>query len=171
MKSFAKLSVALAVTAIVAVFISASAQGTGIKNISGTAKSKRLISQTILFPGDNPKHVIATIISENSISSSNPEWNDIVATIYELSDQGPDGGSHSGYMVLHHKNGDESYVKFDGIDKKVEEKSGLRELTIEGKALSTGGTGKFKNIKGTGVYKGKANAMGSIINWQMAVEY
>jgi len=56
-------------------------------------------------------------------------------------------------------------------DKRVEEKSGLRELTIEGKALSTGGTGKFKNIKGTGVYKGKANAMGSIINWQMAVEY
>jgi hypothetical protein len=43
--------------------------------------------------------------------------------------------------------------------------------SIEGKWQWTGGTGKFKNIKGGGTYKAKVTPEGGVSNWEGEVEY
>ena len=47
----------------------------------------------------------------------------------------------------------------------------LGKTTWEGTWKMTGGTGKFKNIKGSGTYRGKATAEGSSTEWEGEVEY
>ncbi len=159
------------IAVIAIIFICSPGLASEKKHITGTAKSKRPVSRAISFPGDDAKHVIANSVSIETISSPDPDWNDIEATMYELSDQRADGGSHKGYIVFRHKNGDESYVKFEGTNKLVAGDGGKFEASFEGKVQSTGGTGKFKGIKGTGSYKGTANAAGSITSWEMDIEY
>jgi hypothetical protein len=34
----------------------------------------------------------------------------------------------------------------------------------------TGGTGKFKDLRGSGVYKGKTTQKGSQVNWEVVIE-
>ena len=49
---------------------------------------------------------------------------------------------------------------------------GSRETTTwEGTYKATGGTGKFKNIKGGGTYRGKATAEGASEDWEGEMEY
>ena len=48
---------------------------------------------------------------------------------------------------------------------------GSWEATWEGTWKATGGTGKFKNIKGGGTYRGKATAQGASTDWEGEVEY
>jgi hypothetical protein len=48
---------------------------------------------------------------------------------------------------------------------------GSWERTWEGTFKLTGGTGKFKNIKGGGTYRGKATAEGASTEFEGEVEY
>ena len=91
--------------------------------------------------------------------------------VYEQSDQVAGSGSHGGYLTILHKNKDESYVKFEGTNKMAVKEGGTWEVSSEGKLQFTGGTGKFKNIKGTGNYKGKTTEKGLIVSWEATIEY
>jgi hypothetical protein len=66
----------------------------------------------------------------------------------------------SGYHVSNLSNGDKIYVRFQGNDTMMDGKPG----TTEGTWSYTGGTGKFKGIKGKGTYKGKADATGNMVS-------
>jgi len=66
----------------------------------------------------------------------------------------------SGYHVSNLSNGDKIYVRFQGNDTTMDGKPG----TTEGTWSYTGGTGKFKGIKGKGTYKGKADASGTMVS-------
>jgi hypothetical protein len=151
------------------VMLVASPASAAEKTISGTATTKRLISRSILVPGDEPRHAIVQTVREDAILSSDPAWNDAQGLAYEQSDNAAMGGSHRGYLVIHHKNGDESHLKYEGTEKIVGD-GPSREVSFEGTIQLKGGTGKFRGVKGAGKYQGKATASGSMVNWQVTLE-
>ena len=65
----------------------------------------------------------------------------------------------TGYHVSNMSNGDKIYVRFQGNDTMLDGKP----ATTEGTWSYTGGTGKFKGIKGKGTYKGKADSSGNMV--------
>src|SRR3990172_48078 len=100
---------------------------------------------------------------------TDPDWNDLDVLMNEQSDRIAGSGSHRGYLTITHKNGDETYLKFEGTNKMV--KDGKEwEASSEGRLQITGGTGRFKDAKGTGSYTGRATAKGSTVNWEVEAE-
>ena len=69
------------------------------------------------------------------------------------------------------KNGDKIYVKWEGNHKTTIKEGGSWELKHEGTAQFIGGTGKFKNIKGKGVYKGTMAAKESTASGEFEAQY
>ena len=82
-------------------------------------------------------------------------------------------GTHRGYYTNRLKNGDTEYGSFEGTFKTTFKEDGSWEMTTwEGTWKSNGGTGKVKNIKGGGTYRGKATAEeGALTEFEGEVEY
>jgi hypothetical protein len=57
------------------------------------------------------------------------------------------------------------------MHKATVKEDGSSEPTWEGTYKITGGTGKFKNIKGEGTYRGKATPEGASTEFEGEVEY
>ena len=91
--------------------------------------------------------------------------------VYEQIDEVAGTGTPRGYRVTLHKNGDTDYGTYEGTHKTTVKEDGSWETTWEGTWKSLGGTGKFKNIKGGGTYRGKATAEGASTEWEGEVEY
>ena len=89
--------------------------------------------------------------------------------LYEQQDRTAGSGSDKGYVTVTHPNGDKSYLKFEGTNKLVKGGSAWK-VSSEGRIWITGGTGKFKDMKGNGSYKGTATPKGSTINWEAEVQ-
>lgn len=162
------------VTGMLVVFtialVSSSVQATEKKSISGTKVTKRIISRNTVHPGDDPRHLMTQTVREDAVTSSDTDWNDMEAISYEQAEHTDGNGSHGGYLIIHHKNGDETFVKYQGTDK-MTAGGGAWEVSSEGEIQFIGGTGAFKNVKGNGKYKGKSSAKGSIVNWEATLEY
>ena len=145
------------------------------KKIMGTNKHGPLISSTVvpLGPGDDPKHELVVLkIRRDTTTSPDPEWNETEQIIYEQVDEVAGTGTHRGYYVRLHKNGDTDYGPFEGTFKTTFKEDGSWEATTwEGTWHTTGGTGKFKNIRGSGTYRGKATAEGASTDWEGETEY
>ena len=171
MKDFlSKVGVAVTLFALAVALTSLSVQAAEKKKISGVSKTKRLISQTVSYPGDDPRHMIVQTVREEKLTSSDADWNDLDVLMIEQADRLAGSGAHKGYLTITHKNGDETYIRFEGANKM--DKDGKDwEVSSEGKLQITGGTGKFKDAKGTGSYTGKATAKGSVVNWEVDAEY
>ena len=58
-------------------------------------------------------------------------------------------GTSQGVTVDTLKNGDKIFWNFQSKSKKIEKEGGSWELTFEGAGEIVGGTGKYKNAKGT----------------------
>jgi hypothetical protein len=163
------------IAAFVVVSLSFSAQAAEKKKIMGTNKHGPLISRTVVppVPGDDPKHeLVALLVRRDTTTSPDPEWNDTEQIVYEQSDEVAGTGTHRGYYVRLHKNGDIDYGPYEGTHKTTFKEDGSWETTTwEGTWKSTGGTGKFKNVKGAGTYRGKATAEGASTEWEGETEY
>ena len=163
------------IAAFVVVSLSFSAQAGEKKKVMGTNKHGPWISRAFVppGPGDDPKHeLVALQIRRDTTTSPDPEWNETEQTIYEQSDSVAGTGTHRGYYVRRHKNGDIDYGPFEGTHKSTFKEDGsFLEATWEGTWKVNGGTGKFKNIKGSGTYRGKATAQESINEWEAEAEY
>ena len=144
------------------------------KKIMGTNKQGPPISRTVVppGPGDDPKHeLVVLMIRRDTTTSSDPDWNETEQIVYEQSDQVEGTGTHRGYFRRLHKNGDTDYGPFEGMNKTSVKEDGSWEMTWEGTWKSNGGTGKFKNIKGGGTYRGKATAQEAFTEFEGEVEY
>jgi hypothetical protein len=141
------------------------------KKISGTNKPKQTVSQTTVSPGDVPNHELVSRVYIATVTSSDPELGKYEEYLYEQADQIAGTGSHRGYTMKIHPNGDRFYGSYEGTHKTITKGDGSWEATFEGTWKWTNGTGKFKNIKGNGTYKGKASPEGGISNWEGEVEY
>ena len=160
------------IAAFVVVSLSFSAQAAEKKRIMGTDKEGPPISRTVVSPGDDPKHELAlTIHRDITTTSSDPDWNETEVMVYGQSDSVAGTGTHRGYTRRLFKNGDTYYTSYEGTHKTTVKEDGSRETTWEGTNKITGGTGKFKDIKGSGTYRGKGTAQGASSEWEGEVEY
>jgi hypothetical protein len=145
------------------------------KRIMGTNKpAGPPISRTVVppAPGDDPKHeLVALMIHRETTTSSDPDHNETELIVYDQSDQVEGTGTHRGYYRRLFKNGDTDYGPTEGTQKTTVKEDGSWETTWEGTWKVTGGTGKFKNIKGGGTYRGKATAQEAFTEWEGEVEY
>jgi hypothetical protein len=154
--------------------LSFSAQAAEKKKVMGTNKQGPVISRTVvpLGPGDDPKHELVVLqIRRETTTSSDPDFNDTEQIIYEQVDQVAGTGTARGYYVRLHKSGDTSYGTYEGTHKTTVKEDGSRETTWEGTWKVAGGTGKLKNAKGGGTYRGKATAEGASTEFEGEVEY
>jgi hypothetical protein len=163
------------IAAFVVVSLSFSAQAAEKKKYGGTNKQGPWISRTFVppGPGDVPKHeLVALEIRRDTTTSSDPDWNETEQIIYGQSDSVAGTGTHRGYYVRQHKNGDTEYGTYEGTHKTTFKEDGsFLEATWEGTYKVIGGTGKFKNIKGSGTYRGKATAEGASTDFEGEAEY
>ena len=163
------------IAAFIVVSLSFSAQAGEKKKIMATHKSGPVISHTVvpLGPGDDPKHeLVAMEIRQDGTTSSDPDFNEAEHTVYEQRDSVAGTGTHRGYYTNLLKNGDTEYGLYEGTFKTTFKEDGSWETTTwEGTWKSTGGTGKLKNIKGGGTYRGKATAEGAFTEFEGEVEY
>ena len=111
------------------------------------------------------------LIRRDTTTSSDPDWNETEEMVYEQSDSVAGTGTHRGYSRRLFKNGDTDYGSYEGMHKTTVKEDGSWETTWEGTYKVTGGTGKFKNIKGGGTYRGKATAEGASTEFEGEVEY
>ena len=155
--------------------LSFSAQAAEKKKVMGTNKWEPPICRTVMppGPGDDPKHKLVVLtIYRATTTSSDPDDDGTEITTYEQSDGVAGTGTHWGYFRRLHKNGDIDYGTYEGTFKTTVKEDGSWEATTwEGTWKSLGGTGKFKNTKGNGTYRGKATAQGAIAEWEGEAEY
>jgi hypothetical protein len=162
------------IAAFVVVSLSFSVQAAEKKKITGTHKSGPVISHTVvpLGPGDDPKHELVVLeIHRDTTTSSDPDFNEAEHTVYEQRDSVAGTGTHRGYYTNLLKNGDTEYGLYEGTFKTTFKEDGSWETTWEGTVKVAGGTGKFKNIKGSGTYRGKATAEGASTEFEGEAEY
>jgi hypothetical protein len=144
------------------------------KKIMGTNKEGPPISRTVvpLGPGDDPKHELFVLaIHRDTTTSSDPDWNETEQIVYGQGDEVAGTGTARGYFRRLRKNGETDYGTYEGTVKTTVKEDGSWESTWEGTWKSNGGTGKFKNIKGGGTYRGKATAQETLTEWEGEVEY
>jgi hypothetical protein len=160
------------IAAFVVVSLSFSAQAAEKVKITGTNKLEPPISRTVVSPGDDPKHELVLLTRrEITTTSSDPDHNETEQITCEQSDSVAGTGTHRGYFRRLFKNGDTDYGPYEGTHKTTVKEDSSFETTWEGTWKVTGGTGKFKNIKGGGTYRGKATAQGASSEWEGEVEY
>ena len=164
-----------AIAAFVVVSLSFSAQAGEKKKVMGTDKFGPIISRTLvpLGPGDDPKHELAVqAIYRATTTSPDPDINGSEVIVYQQEDQVAGTGTARGYYVRFYKNGDTDYGTIEQTHKTSFKGDGSWESTTwEGTYKVTGGTGKFKNIKGSGTFRGKATAEESVTEWEGEDEY
>jgi hypothetical protein len=163
------------IAAFVVASLSFSVQAAEKKKIMGIHKSGPVISQTVvpLGPGDDPKHKLVVLeIRRDTTSSSDPDLNETEHMVYEQRDEVAGTGTHRGYFINLLKNGDTEYGTYEGTFKTTFKEDGSWVTTTwEGTYKESGGTGKFKNIKGSGTYRGKATAEGASTEFEGEEEY
>jgi hypothetical protein len=135
--------------------------------ITGTNKTERIISQDMVTPGDATGHMMMQTVTMSMTTSSNEEWNNAPMMDCQHMDQSADKGKHEGYGYHTHKGGDQSFFHYWGTQRSA----GEGKMSLEGKFEWTGGTGKFKSIKGGGTYTCTGSPTHSACDWKGEVEY
>jgi len=102
---------------------------------------------------DIPGHQIRVAVNHRTEPADNPlkyegiavkeSWEHIFSDYVNWS------GHHWGYMVTIMENGDKIYSKFDGTTHTTLVAKGGAKGTFSGTGTITGGTGKFRGIRGT----------------------
>lgn len=163
-----------AIRALAAVLVFSSGfslQAAEAKRIAGKDTYERTIARMEILPSDIPHHHMVQQVTVFVTESDDPDFNSISVTTYEQVDGMKKGGTHKGYRIQHHENGDETYIRFEGSYKVSEKEEGVYESHFQGRWELTGGTGKFENIKGNGTYKSTEAKTGAVTEWTGKVEY
>lgn len=141
------------------------------KKVTYTKTSARDISRNDLSPGDNPKHKMTQRVRIDIIKYSDPDFGSSEDWVYGQSDSYAGTGTHRGYTISNYENGDQTYQKWEGTHKTTIKENGGWESKYEGTYQFFGGTGKFENIKGNGVYRGTVTPKGLTEEGEATVEY
>jgi hypothetical protein len=105
--------------------------------------------------GDTEGHKLSFAISEGpNASTAEHEFMDGAQMVnYSFGDLVGGNGPHQGYIKFT-KNGDSAFAKWNGEVTTTLSTENTPVTTFEGTTTWIKGTGKFKNIQGTGTYKG-----------------
>jgi hypothetical protein len=132
----------------------------------------RTTSKTTLLIGDMPNHELSQEMTVADVKYSNPDFKIKDEWTYIQSDTINGSGKHSGYYFDTHEDGSTAYGNFQGTVKTIFHGDGSWESTWEGTYQYLGGSGKYKNIKGAGEYRGKASSKAPVVEeGRETVEY
>jgi hypothetical protein len=134
-------------------------------NLSGSF-SGRAAAQPALVLHDVSDHDLNLIEVRGVQKSPDEKWNDSKITYWGTADLIAGSGTQSGYFVNDHADGDRDFGTFEGRITT----SGA-EVTLEGTWKFTGGTGKFRGLRGGGTYRGRMTSPVGVENtWEGSYE-
>lgn len=136
------------------------------KKVTGTGTLVTILSQTKMYPGDVPKHVVTVTTRLDTDKSPNPDFDNSQVTLMGVSDYTAGTGVHRGYRSVVMPSGDKWYAGYEGMTKTVPKEGEFPQTTFEGKWWFTGGTGMFKGVTGGGTYKGQVTKTGVTYDWE-----
>jgi hypothetical protein len=124
--------------------------------------SGRAVSQTAVSLSDTPGHQLQIAETRGKQQSNDENWNNADLTYWGVLDQAEGTGTHRGYYVNVHSNGDLENGSFEGT---VTTKGA--DTTLQGTWRATAGTGKFAKVKAEGTYKGRMTSPTEVeMNWE-----
>jgi hypothetical protein len=118
----------------------------------------RTAAKSTIPIAEPPNHEVANELGISAMKYSSPDFKVTEEWNFNLS-RGVDGtGQHQGQWVDFHSGGEQTYGSFEGTYKTTANADGSWETTWQGTYKYLGGTGKYKNIKGGGNYKGRISS-------------
>ncbi len=124
--------------------------------------------QDSIVVGDIMGHIMSLAASEGkNVNTGEHTFMDGAQVVnMSYSDLTRGNGVHQGHIMFL-KNGDTTYARWGGKVSTVLDSAGAPITSLEGVFSYTKGTGRFKNIKGNGSYKGKfISKTGYSVDWQ-----
>lgn len=120
----------------------------------------RIAFRTATMLSDVPGHEVGQELQISDIKFSSPAFKVKDEWAYNNFNFVNGSGPHRGMWIDTHEDGAQTFGTYEGTQKTVVNSDGSWEATWEGTYKYTGGSGKFKNAKGGGTYKGKASSAG-----------
>ena len=120
-------------------------------NVRNTAKS-------VFTVDEGRKHEITQQVGIGDMKGSNPDFRVKEEWTYTHSDTIDGTGTERGYFLDTHEDGSHTYGTFEGAIKQSSKPDGSWEVVWEGTYKYAGGSEKYKNIKGSGTYRGKSSS-------------
>ncbi len=111
------------------------------------------ISAHSVTPGDAPGHKYSLSVWRHNYTTTDPEYGEADTTVFMVSDDVAGNGTNFGTAVDRLANGESIFWQFRGTHR-TDAKDG--SSSFEGVGTIVGGTGKYRNSKGSEVYRGKA---------------
>ena len=140
------------------------------KKITWTSKYGP-VQQRIAAPvGGQPGHDLVQQVRQDMTASGDADFDGTMVVVTGQGDTVKGSGPIRGYATRTHKNGDQTFMKYEGTVKRSGDAVNWQTLA-DGAVEFIGGTGKFANIKGKGTYTSKAGPDGGGANVTMDVEY
>jgi hypothetical protein len=147
----AKFGVLTVLAALVA-GLSISVDAAEKETFKWTHTARQTVSETKSTPA--PDHEFAQQVFIDTVKTKSPKF-DIVETRITNQDYTVSGdGRHRGVEIDVFSDGDTAINVYEGTHKVTTKEGGAWEVNYEGKFEFAGGTGRFKNLKGQGTYKG-----------------
>ncbi|MFO1352808.1 MAG: hypothetical protein U1F68_19875 [Gammaproteobacteria bacterium] len=123
-----------------------------------TKIARQTIAETKIYPG-NDREMIEGVYAD-TLKSSESEWDGIEERVYGHEVILTNGtGKHYGTAVDIFRDGDKLFQNYSGGHKTTGQ-GDAQETIYEGSAEIVGGTGKYKNAKGTLTYRTKVSKQG-----------
>ena len=148
------VAVAIALCSVAAEVAAEKIEQTSVKT------NPRIVSRNAVTLVDVPNHEVGQEVQLSDIKFSNPAFKVKEEWVYNQFNFVGGSGPHRGMWVDWHEDGAQTFGTFEGAQKTVVNSDSSWTASWEGTYKYTGGTGKFKNIKGSGTYKGKASSSG-----------
>ena len=119
---------------------------------------------------DQPRHEFVQRVYSYAIASDDAkDFDGAVSTNYAQVDTIGGKGTHHGYAVWRLPGGDRVTIRFDGTQ--VERSAGSGNAPYSGEFTFTGGTGKYRNIRGHARYEGHTTPTCSEWTTHVAIQY
>jgi hypothetical protein len=170
-KLFAKIGLAHFVVLLTALSLSAIPAAAEKREQTYTKTNFRTASKSVIPIGDGHELIQEVVVAD--IKYSNPDFKIKDEWTYNHNDLVNGSGPTKGFYVDTHEDGSQTYGDYVGTLKVVTKSDGSWEASWEGMYKYLGGTGKFKNIKGSGTYKGSMSSAnpGGLETGKETVEY
>lgn len=127
---------------------------------TSSKSNPRIVSRNAIALADVPNHEVGQEVQLSEIKFSHPAFKVKEEWVYNQFNFVGGSGPHWGLFVDVHEDGSQTFGKYEGAQKTVANSDGSWTATWEGTYKYIGGTGKFKNVKGSGTYRGKASSAG-----------
>ena len=121
-------------------------------------KNPRILTRSAMALNDVANHEIGQEIQLSDIKFTNLAFKVKEEWVYNQFDFVGGTGPHRGSFVDVHEDGNQTFGTYEGSQRTSTNSDGSWKATWEGTYKYTGGTGKFKNIKGHGTYKGSVSS-------------